>query len=292
MSALTTAEAFDEFHRKIKLTPKQRQTINERRDNIEGYLREAFPTGSDLPFKAVQLIGSGRRNTMIRPLNDLDVMASFTNRDEIFERYRDDSRKFLYRVRDALSTHSDVKVVGARGQAVRFFYSDGLHVDIAPVFKWKGDGYALPSGKGNWLTTDPEVHQEYLKQRAAASGGDLQAHIRGLKKWNRAHSNRMKPFHLEVLAASAPVSLADDRGAGFQAFFEHAKNHLKVADPAGYSDDLSGYLGFWSKDAVRESFSEANRRAKKALKAEQRGDHKEAIRLWRVIFGDDFPAYG
>jgi len=33
-------------------------------------------------------------------------------------------------------------------------------------------------------------------------------------------------------------------------------------------------------------------RAVSANAAEARGDHEEAIRLWRIVFGDEFPAYG
>ena len=33
-------------------------------------------------------------------------------------------------------------------------------------------------------------------------------------------------------------------------------------------------------------------RAAKANAAEAKGDHEEAIRLWRLIFGDEFTAFG
>lgn len=44
--------------------------------------------------------------------------------------------------------------------------------------------------------------------------------------------------------------------------------------------------------AVGESFALGHRRTLAALAAEAACNHKEAIRLWTVTFGEDFPAYG
>jgi Second Messenger Oligonucleotide or Dinucleotide Synthetase domain len=115
-------------------------------------------------------------------------MAVFENKGRVFDRYRSDSQAFLYRIRDALSNYS-VKIVGARGQAVRLFYTAAPHVDIAPVFKWSGDGagYALPDGKGGWLTTDPDFHQKHMADRNADLSSLLKPFVRMLKRWNRVH---------------------------------------------------------------------------------------------------------
>lgn len=66
-----------------------------------------------------------------------------------------DSKKFLYRLRGGLAKYA-VKVVGARGQAVRLFYASDPYSDITPVFVANGGGYVLPSGDGGWLLTDPD----------------------------------------------------------------------------------------------------------------------------------------
>jgi hypothetical protein len=35
---------------------------------------------SDMPVKSTRLIGSAAGNTIVRPLNDIDVLAEFQNR--------------------------------------------------------------------------------------------------------------------------------------------------------------------------------------------------------------------
>jgi len=220
-------------------------------------------------------------------------MAVFENKDSIFEKYRYDSQSFLYRVRDALSKYK-VKVVGARGQAVRLFYTEAPHVDIAPVFKWSGDnsGYALPNGTGGWLTTDPDYHESYMSQRNADLGYNLKPFVRMLKRCNNVHSKRLKSWHLEVMAAAVFSSLGSNFREASKVFFRYASSSLKVNDPAGHSGDLSSYLTLVGTVDVITSLNSAHDRAVKAIEAEEAGDHEGAIRLWRIIYGDEFPAYG
>lgn len=75
-------------------------------------------------------------------------------------------------------------------------------------------------------------------------------------------------------------------------FFQSAPNRLHVNDPAGHGGDLSSYLTYAGQVAVALNLESARLHATKANAAEALGNHVEAIRLWRIIFGDEFPAYG
>ena len=87
----TTAQGFTAFLETISPTDSQRQDITAKRQSTEKYLREAFPQSGTMPLKRVILIGSADRGTIVRPVNDVDVMAEFTNKDDVFEQYRRDS---------------------------------------------------------------------------------------------------------------------------------------------------------------------------------------------------------
>ncbi len=289
--ATTAAKAFEEFKAILLLTDKQKELVTGRRTSTESYLKESFNSSSNMPLGRTKLIGSAGRDVIIRPLDDIDVMAVFTNKDNIFETYRYDSQAFLYRIRDALSKYQ-VKIVGARGQAVRLFYTQAPHVDIAPVFKWSGTGYGLPDGQGGWLTTDPDYHETYMAERNEALGYQLKPLVRMLKRWNRVHSSRLKSFHLEVMTASIFTSLGSNSRDATAKFFQWAPHSLSVDDPAGHSGDLSSYLTWQKREDVKTSFNSSSERAQKAVDAEGRCDHQEAIRLWRIIYGEEFPAYG
>lgn len=291
--ATTTASAFDEFNTKATPTSSTWEKVYQRRDAIASVIKAAFPSTANVQYKSHKLIGSLGRNTASNPVADIDLMVHLHVDDDLWARsYRNDSSDFLYRVRRSLNNSSTVKKVGARGQAVRFFYADGLYVDVAAVVKYTTGGYGIPDGSGGWLITDPVKHETHLNECNAKLTGDLKKIIRFAKKWNSAHSSRLASFHLEMLVARTFATMDNNSRTALRLFFDYNHNFLTVNDPAGYSGDLSTYLNQTNRAAVNDSLKVARDRADLALGAENRGDHREAIRLWRIILGDSFPTYG
>ncbi|WP_330446782.1 hypothetical protein OH817_03790 [Kocuria rhizophila] len=113
--------------------------------------------------------------------------------------------------------------------------------------------------------------------------------VRLLKKWNNAHSKRLRSFHLETIAASTFKTLGGNRQSALASFFEWAPSHFDVTDPGGQSGTLSGYLTWAGRQEIIQAIGSAAERARKAHEAEARGDHDEAKRLWRIILGSTFP---
>lgn len=286
----TTAQAFDYFRdNQLLPTTAQRADVTYKRTKTEEYLKSAFPNTSSMPLKRLVLIGSCDRGTHIQPVSDVDVLAVFLNKDNIFEAYRSGSGAFLQRIRAALGASTTIKHIGARGQAVRLFYTSGAHVDIAPVFGWSGGGYALPSGSDGWITTDPEAQAKWLAQRKTDVGDNLSCLIRFAKRWNEVHSSRLESYHLEVVIATMFSSVGVNTREALRMFFERGMGWLSVSDPAGHSGDLSTYLTDASRAALRSRMAQAAARAASAVDAESRGDHEEAKRLWRIELGNGFP---
>ena len=153
---LTTAQAFDLFVVKISPTDDQRADITNKRNATEKYLG-GVPQSNALPLKRVILSARPTGARSSGPVNDVDVLAEFTDKDRIFDRqYRQDSGAFLQRIRTALNAKTTIKKIGAHGQAVRLFYVNGAHVDIAPVFKWDNTaGFGLPKGDGGEIIDGP-----------------------------------------------------------------------------------------------------------------------------------------
>lgn len=131
---LTTAQAFDKFLEDITATDNQKSSfIPNRKTSVDKKMGDAFPSTSDMPYSRGLPMGSASKGTIIRPLDDIDVLAVFDNVNNAWDKYRFDSKSFIYRIRNAYDGVM-IQQVGTRGQAVRVFYQTGGHVDVAPVF--------------------------------------------------------------------------------------------------------------------------------------------------------------
>lgn len=288
---LTTAQAFEKFLEDITATDNQKSNfIPARKNSVDKDMAAAFPSTSDMPYFKGILMGSASKNTIIRPLDDIDVLAVFSNEKRVWQdKYRNDSQAFIYRIRQAYAG-TKIQQVGTRGQAIRVFYKTGGHVDVAPVFHQGNDVYHLPDGSGGWILTAPTIASTWYSDKNKSLNYHLSAVVRLAKAWNRAHSKRFRSFHLETVAATMFSSLGSNYRDALQRFFEWAPNRLYVNDPGGYSGDLSSYLTPTGRQGLIVALNSAADRARKANEAEARGDHTEAKWLWRIILGTSFPS--
>jgi hypothetical protein len=295
MPAKTVADAFTQFTSKITPTTAQRETMSDRRARADEVLRAAFK-GSNMPLIRTKLIGSAGRNTVVRPLSDVDVFAVF-NDDQVWNTYRGDSSKLLYRVRDALNAKYNIKV-GSRKQAVRLFFNSDPQVEIVPAFTVTTGGYCIPSGQANffggykWQMTDPYVHEQFIDKRNTELDGRLRPLIRLLKRWNAVTGKHFSSFHLELIVQASFSTIGTSVPMNTHQFFEWAPNHLNVSDPAGHSGNLMDGIDFFKTITMRNALKTAYDRTAKALESAENGKQAEAIRLWRITFGDEFPVYG
>jgi Second Messenger Oligonucleotide or Dinucleotide Synthetase domain len=284
----TTAQAMASYLAELEPTNYHTQTlIPARKDSVVENLTDTFPVTSDMPFWKANLIGSAAKGTIIRPIDDIDVLAVFSDEKNAYAKYRYNSQNFLYRIRQAYDGVS-IQQVGARGQAVRVFFKTGGHVDVAPVFFAGDDDYLLPAGNGSWLRTSPFVANQWINAKNAELGSNLKPLIRLLKKWNREHSSRFHSFHLETVTASVFSTIGTNYRDAIAKFFQWAPNHLSVRDPGGHSGDLSAYLTWYARRDLLQSLQTNADRAARALRAEGDGDHTEAKRLWAIVLGSDF----
>lgn len=285
----TTAGAFAQFLTDISPTEYHTTTLipARQRSALEN-LETAFPPTSDMPFHAGYLMGSAAKKTIIRPIDDVDVMGVFSNANGAWARYQFASRDFLYRIRNAYNG-LQIQQVGARGKAVRVFFESGGHVDIAPMFWAAGDDYWLPNGNNGWLLTAPLKANKWFAETNSNLEYHLAPLVRLLKRWNRSHSKRFRSYHLETMAGTTFSSLGSNYRKCLAQFFEWSQTRLSVYDPGGHSGDLSTYMTYSQRQDALAALSRAQDQAARAVAAEESGNHTEAKRLWRIVLGDDFP---
>jgi hypothetical protein len=101
----------------------------------------------------------------------------------------------------------------------------------------------------------------------------------------------MQSYHISVLVLSLPDITSDwpfEIKYFFAAALESIEDHLYHPDGGQGAGPVDEYLDRGTRQEVKKRLSGTLQGADAAYKA----NHQEAIRLYRIIFGNDFPAYG
>lgn len=284
----TIADAFRVLRSNLEITGLQEQTVASRQKAIREVLAR------DFIIKDTFLTGSYRRSTMIRPLKEADVDI-FIVLDVKY--YRDDrKRALLESIKKSLrKTYTKTPDIRPDGSAVTVTFTD-FKVDVVPAFYRKGSGYLIPSLELNkWISTDPKKHVEIWTAANKAHNNDLVPLIKMIKGWNKSR-NLFKSFHLETLILKALDGVTiTDYPSGMRYVFDKGITlvQYKLADPAGYSDDVGAHVDTKAKiQLLVDRLIWARDRAKEAEAMAADGNVANAIDKWRLIVPSYFPRYG
>lgn len=274
--------------------------------------------------------GSFSRKTKCRELNDIDLMigiaasyATYNNNDEydnvhitvgnnsaqkecansdgtlnstlVLNRFK----KELSKLRDY--SRSDIK---RDHEAITLnLISKDWSFDIVPCFHTvkESDGkdyYLIPNGNGNWKKTEPRIEQDRVTQLSKKHNGKVRDTIRLVKYWNkRGKMPTMTSYVLETMILDY-FEKYDNCNNYIDARFRDALEYIKtyiyypVYDSKGIEGNINN-LTFEEKCALSTRASNDYEKAKAAISAEvKEKDMAKSIRIWRSLFGDNFPTYG
>ena len=289
--ATTIQRSFSRFKSNLEITGLQVGAVSKRQKGVRDAVAGQLTVLTDF------LTGSYSRSTLIAPLSKADIDIFVILDSSYYYNYSDGKNGgqagLLDRLRRCLiKTYPKSPRVSRSGQAVTITFTDFL-VDVVPAFHRKGGGYLIPNALTSlWLETDPKSHVSIMAKANAAHASDLVPMVKMIKAWNRSHSSLFRSFHLEVLALEVFEGITiSDYPSGARYFFDKARARvaLKNPDPAGYGDDVGSYINVANAQAKLEL---AYDRALKAEEFASRGAISDAVGMWRLIFGDQFPAFG
>lgn len=270
----------------LEVTDLQAETVATRQKNV----RDVVEAGMDV--LDTFLTGSYRRNTMIGPLKEADVDIVIVLDPKYYN--ASDPAALLDRVKRVLRESYTTPGISGNGQAVTIRFSD-FKVDVVPAFYRTGGGYLIPdSERGTWIPTDPKAHVALWTTANKAHNDDLVPVIKMLKGWNKSR-DLLRSFHLETLILKVLDGIRiDSYPSAARYFFDKAQEKIwmKVADLAGYSDDVAAYIDTRAKaDEIIKRLEWARARAVEAEALEGRGYTADACEKWDLIFKGYFPAY-
>jgi hypothetical protein len=300
--ASTVRGAFSEFSARLEPTSNQISDAVTKhtgvRDCIDG----------SMWVKQALLVGSYARRTIIKPVDDIDLLVVLDEaKHSEFLTAWDGVSQLLDRFHSRLKYCYPDTPIRKDHPAVHLDFAS-IGFDVVPGFpRIYGAGYRIPSPKGyGWIDTDPTKHAEFTTAMNSATGGMLVPLVKMFKSWNRTHYERLTGFHLEValgrawptqstsfLSAPSPVrydTYAQAAAALFAALAARLRSY-REEDPAGLSGYVDEYLDSEDRRLTVGRLESAAEAAQIALRHEERGWHADAIEKWRGILLDPFPAY-
>jgi hypothetical protein len=245
-------------------------------------------------------MGSHTKGTAVYGLSDVDILAVLRRREARWGAGYVSSRTFLGSVQADLDERYPATEIRRDGQAAVIRFGQGSHpVDVVPGMYDRAAGsghpiYRIPDGLGGWMATAPEIHSAYFREADRRSGGKLKHVVQLIKHWAQARVTpiSLSSFHLEmVLAADGACERVMPYSHAVTLAFRllALRQGAALRDPCG----IAGLIPAANTDAKRESLVRAldyaAEHARAAYLAETRGDWSEAVRQWKIVFGDVFP---
>jgi len=327
--ATSVNSAFTKFNAEIvNLDNERTKTARSSRDWLIKQL-EGLPAKIDKFPKLYDNMhikyGSFARNTKIRPLDDIDLMLTFsaegttyltnsygknysltvpetsTNLRNLCDDYGSlNSIKLINKIISSLNEIEHYKSAEKhrRQEAVTLkLNSYEWNFDIVPAFYTDTQYYLIPDGNGGWKASDPRVDQNRIIEINKKHQGKINQIVRTLKLWNIKASMPTIPSYLYENIILNYFNTKDEISSWIDVnlinFWLHLKSGIynDVLDPKGFQ----GNLNIMSQEEKNKISAKANETYDKAYEAYRieidEKNQEKSINKWRTIFGDDFPKY-
>jgi hypothetical protein len=296
--ALTVKESFRQFASNLNITDNQGILVSLRRKKVVDAIEKKLYLHTSQPSR---LIGSYDRDTHIKYLSegDIDVMIvlHYGKHNEAWDN-KEGVTKVLNRFKTILEESYPKITCSVDRNCVVMKFSE-FKLDVVPAFRFTDGDHKIPDTyRGAWLRTSPVKFSKEVTRINKNMDGDFIPLIKMVKGWNRNYTKQLRGFHIECLMLKHYKNY--DKSYTFDSmlnvFFSKLPSYLKSPsyDPIT-SDRVDLYLDNSGLGYKRENF--INRAKKISIETEEAFEDRDkypilAIKKWKEILGEFFPAYG
>ncbi|WP_300407596.1 nucleotidyltransferase [uncultured Psychrobacter sp.] len=328
--ASTVNSAFNEFMKNtVNLENQKVEKARRSRDFLKGKISnfsDFLPLYSDRNID----YGSFARKTKIRELDDIDMIFTlkangctwtegydgtvYLETPQFSDDYKNfrhseslnlNSKKIINKFISSLKSipHYTKADIHRNMQSVSFMLdSYDWNFDIVPAFMTTEDllgksYYLIPDGYGNWMKTDPRIDRARVKTINQNHNGKILDVIRITKYWQRrATMPSMSSYLLEsiILEYYENNSSSNFLDMNFRNLLNYLSHRIynSVNDPKGIQGEINT-LSLEEKTKISNKAINDIKIADIANNFELiDGDHENAIKEWKKIFGSNFPDCG
>lgn len=275
---MTLFQAIKKFIDNITVTDRQEENIDSSFKNLKSSLEN---DDSGLSVKRVFLTGSYERDTIIRPLDDIDLFAVIDLEDYKDEHgRRPNPQTVLTKFRDYLNGLNDYKdKVKQDRPCVTVFLSD-KNFDVLPSLLESGSQYIPNEDLTGWIFTDPEAHTIQLDKIHATRDYKVKSVVKAVKYWKRENNVNIPSFHIEEIAIGLyNYQSFANLEEGIRLWFENAEGQL----------NNNRFKSYDEYDKVKKRINKVKDDLKKAKDFLDDKNEAEALKIWKKIFDKEFP---
>lgn len=274
---MTLLESIKEFVDNISLSDRQEDTVSASYDNLKKHLKCTSNKANNLAVIEVFQNGSYMRDTIIRPGFDVDVYAVINQREYGDNTYqRPNPQTVLTRFKKYLNALSDYEDKCTQSRPCITIELLKHSFDVMPAICEEG-AYLIPNENlTEWNFSDPFTHNSLLDKVQKLRGYKVKNVIKAVKRWKNDNCDRLPSFHVEEIAINIfNLFNFTNLRQGIELWFDYAENYLR--------SEL--FNSFAQYEAARDKIHSA----KKKLDDAKDLKDNEAQKVWKDLFGKDFP---
>jgi hypothetical protein len=262
----------------VSVTDRQEESIKDSLSNLEDHLKD---DENDLHVTKTFTNGSYERDTIIRPLNDIDLFAVL-DRDA----WKDENgnlsspQSVLTKIKTYLNDQPDYKDKVSQDRPCVTVKLSDKNFDVLPSFEELGGGYLIPNyDLKSWTYSYPEQLTKNLDNIHRERNYKVKPTIKAVKYWNREKGKLIPSYHIEEAAISI-FTLYDFTNfeQSIRIWFNNAEYYL-LSNKFKSNDDYTTSIKRIKK--VKDKLNEAKEKY-------DDGKEDEAIQIWKDIFGKEF----
>jgi len=289
---------FKTFHDQIALTSGKKISLRTARNALRDKIRKHFRDVLKLNMPKFHGQGSYSMGTMVNPLN-----GEFDIDDGVYLQHLDTGDKSDWPTPEtvhrwfvqATDGHTSQKPIDKR-TCVRVPYAGQYHVDLPAYGELNGDYLLAEKGEKGWHRSDPLALTNWFNGRVKVHGEQLRRIVRYLKAWMDFQSSRRGKMSngliLTIMASNHFYAITRDDicfANILRAIADAVTVVFRVYNPVDATEELTSRLTDQQKSIFQEVVADAADAAIEAIKID---DRHEASNIWRIQFGDRFPAVG
>ena len=198
----TLLQKIQEMIDNISVTDKQEETIDKATNNLSSHLTKEE---NDLNIGSTFVNGSYERDTILRPLDDVDIFAVL-NKEEWSDEYGHlpNPQAVLTKIKNKLNSISDYKEKVTQDRPCVTVSLKAINFDVLPSFEDGFGGYLIPNyDLESWTHSNPEELTKSLNESHRINNYKLKDAIKAVKYWNR-ENKKLVPSSLSLTLTLAP----------------------------------------------------------------------------------------